>query len=94
MKVKELMKRDTVIAEHTAKIDAILAKEVDDLSISELAFIKRVSAGSITTMKKQGASNEKILRTSQNHGMSDLDKVKLYLKSLPETERKTLIASL
>lgn len=94
MQVNAILNRETVIAEHTAKIDAILAKDVDSLSISELAFIKRVSAGSITTMKKQGASNEKILRTTQNHGLSDLDKVKLYLKTLPEHERTALMASL
>lgn len=94
MKVAEILKRDEVVREHTAKIDAIMAKEVDALSISELSFIKRVSAGSITTMKKQGAPNEKILRTTQHHGLSDLDKVKLYLKALPEHERKLVLESL
>ena len=91
MKVSEILTRETVIKEHTAKIDSILEKDVDSLSISELSFIKRVSSGSVTTMKKQGASNEKILRTTQNHGMSDLDKVKLFLKALPEDERRALI---
>lgn len=91
MKVNAILSLETTIQEHTAKIRAIMEREVDTLSISELAFIKRVSAGSITTMKKAGASNEKILRTAQNHGMTTKEKVMMYLKSLSEEERRTLL---
>lgn len=94
MKTKEILARQNIINEHEKRIDEILEKEVNDLSISELSFIKGVSSGSITTMKKNGASNEKILRTKQHSAMSDAEKTLLYLQSLSDTQLATFLDQL
>ena len=94
MKLKELLNLDDVIAKHTDKLRMLAEKEINELSISEMAFIKMVSSGSITTMKKNGATNERILVTEKNVGLSSNTKVKLYLKSLAPEKLAKLIADL
>ena len=82
MKLKALVNLDDVIYQHKVKLLKLAEKEVGDLSISEMAFIKMVSSGSITTMKKNGALNSRILTTEKKEGLSQEEKVKRYLKSL------------
>lgn len=91
MKLRELLNIDYVIAQHTDRLRKLTEKEVDDLSISEMAFIKMVSSGSITTMKKNGATNARILTTEKNEGLSQQEKVKRYLKSLAPNDLKALL---
>ena len=94
MRMKELLDINYLIAQHEAKLMKLADKEVGDLSISEMAFIKMVSSGSITTMKKNGATNSRILVTEKKEGMSKEEKVKHYLKSLSQTELQMLIDGL
>lgn len=95
MKLKELMDIESVIAKHTAKLNELAELDVKSLSISDLSFIKAVSAGSITSMRKFGASNEEILCTSQRRtSQNDKMKVKSYLRNLPTDELMALLDSL
>ena len=91
MRMKELLDINYLIAQHEAKLMKLADKEVGDLSISEMAFIKMVSSGSITTMKKNGATNARILATEKKECMSKEEKVKRYLKSLSQAELETLL---
>ena len=94
MKLNEIMDIEHVIAKHTIQLKKLAEKEVDDLSISEMAFIKIVSSGSITTMKKNGASNERILVTDKKTPLSNDEKIKLYLKSLSPDHLAALLDNL
>ena len=94
MKLRELVDLNDVIYQHKAKLLKLAEKEVDDLSISEMAFIKMVSSGSITTMKKAGAPNGKILVTKQKETLSKEEKVKRYLKSLSPDNLAALLDNL
>ena len=91
MKLRELLNIESVIAKHTDKLRKLTEKDVNDLSISEMAFIKMVSSGSITTMKKNGATNARILTTEKNEGLSNEEKVKRYLKSMAPEDLKALL---
>ena len=91
MKLRELLNIESVIAKHTDKLRKLTEKDVNDLSISELAFIKMVSSGSITAMKKNGATNARILTTEKNEGLSNEEKVKRYLKSMAPEDLKALL---
>ena len=94
MKLREFLDISEVIGNHQAKLLTLAEKEVGDLSISEMAFIKMVSSGSITTMKKSGATNGRILMTEKKVALSKEEKVKRYLKSLPQTDLVALLDSL
>lgn len=94
MKLKELMDIESVIAKHTDKLKMLSDMDIDKLSISELAFIKIVSSGSITAMKKHGASNQRILMTEKSATLSDGAKVKMFLKSLTSEKLAELLAEL
>ena len=91
MKLRELLDISYTIAQHEAKLMKLAEKEIEDLSISEMAFIKMVSSGSITTMKKTGATNSRILSTEKKVALSKEEKVKRYLKSLSQDELDTLL---
>ena len=65
MRLREFLDISEVVGNHQNKLLRLAEKEVGDLSISELAFIKMVSSGSITTMKKSGATNSRILMTEK-----------------------------
>lgn len=91
MKLRELLNIDYVIAQHTDRLRKLTEKDVEDLSISEMAFIKMVSSGSITTMKKNGATNARILTIEKHEGLSQQEKVKRYLKSLAPDDLKALL---
>ena len=90
MKLRELLNIESVIANHTDKLRKLTEKDVADLSISEMAFIKMVSSGSITAMKKNGATNARILTTEKNEGLSQEEKVKRYLKAMAPEDLKAL----
>ena len=94
MKLQELLSIEYVIAQHTAKLRKLAGKDVCDLSISEMAFIKMVSSGSITTMKKNGATNAHILTTEKKEALSKEEKVKRYLKSLAPENLAALLDNL
>lgn len=89
--MKELLDINYLIAQHEAKLIKLAEKEVGDLSISEMAFIKMVSSGSITTMKKAGATNGRILMTEKKVALSQEEKVKRYLKSLSQADLTALL---
>ena len=91
MKLREILDIAEVIGNHQAKLLTLAEKEVGDLSISEMAFIKMVSSGSITTMKKNGATNGRILMTEKKVSLSKEEKVKRYLKSLSQADLTALL---
>lgn len=91
MKLRELLDIANVIGNHQAKLLTLAEKEVGDLSIAEMAFIKMVSSGSITTMKKNGATNGRILMTEKKVALSKEEKVKRYLKSLSQDDLAALL---
>ena len=91
MKLREILDIAEVIGNHQAKLLTLAEKEVGDLSISEMAFIKMVSSGSITTMKKAGATNGRILMTEKKVSLSKEEKVKRYLKSLSQADLTALL---
>ena len=91
MKLKELLELDNIIDQHKTKLLTLAEKEVEDLSISEMAFIKMVSSGSITTMMKKGATNCRILLTEKHETLSADEKVKRYLKSLSQDALAALL---
>lgn len=94
MKLNALVSITYLIEQHKAKLEKLGEKEIENLSISELAFIKMVSSGSITTMKKHGARNDRILLTEKKETVSKEEKIKRYLKSLPSDKLMTLIDSI
>lgn len=91
MKLKELVELNDIIYRHKVKLLKLAEKEVSDLSISEMAFIKMVSSGSITTMKKNGTPNGRILITKKRVALSKEEKVKRYLKSLAPDQLSALL---
>ena len=94
MKLREFLDIADVIAKHQVKLLKLAEKEIGDLSISEMAFIKMVSSGSITTMKKSGATNGRILMTEKKVAVSKEEKVKRYLKSLDKDDLAALLDGL
>ena len=94
MRLREFLDIAEVIGNHQAKLLKLAEKEVGDLSISEMAFIKMVSSGSITTMKKNGATNSRILMTEKKVALSQEEKVKRYLKSLAKDDLTALLDGL
>lgn len=94
MKLRELLDIAYIIGQHQAKLLTLAEKEVGDLSISEMAFIKMVSSGSITTMRKNGATNGHILATEKKVTVSKQEKVKRYLQSLSQPDLAALLDGL
>ena len=91
MKLREFLDIAEVIGNHQDKLLKLAEKEVGDLSISEMAFIKMVSSGSITTMKKNGATNGRILMTEKKVALSQEEKVKRYLNSLSQDDLAAML---
>ena len=94
MKLREFLDIADVIGKHQEKLLRLAEKDVGDLSISEMAFIKMVSSGSITTMKKNGATNGRILMTEKKVALSKNEKVKRYLQSLSQPDLAALLDGL
>ena len=93
MKIRELLDLAAVNEQQKARLLMLAEKEVEDLSISEMAFIKMVSSGSITTMKKKGVTNCRILLPEKKKTLSADEKVKRYLKSLAPDQLTALLES-
>ena len=89
MKVKELINIENIKKAHNDELNRLATIDVNNLSNSDLCFIKMVSASSISTMKKAGRDNKYILTHGpENTGVST-GTVKKYLCGLDEA---TLLA--
>lgn len=84
MKVKELIDIENIKNNHNKELDRLADIEVDNLSNSDLCFIKMVSSSSISTMKKAGRNNEYILTHGPDNKGASTDTIKKYLGGLDE----------
>ena len=89
MKLNELINIEEIKNIHNQELDRLGEIEVDNLSNSNLGFIKNVSASSISTMKKAGRDNEYILTHGPDNKGVSTESVKKYLGGLDEA---TLLA--
>lgn len=89
MTVNELINIETIKDNHNKELDRLSNIEVNNLSNSDLCFIKMVSASSISTMKKAGRDNEYILTHGPDNKGVSTETVKKYLGGLDEA---TLLA--
>jgi hypothetical protein len=89
MKVNELIDIENIKNNHNNELDRLSNIDVDNLSNSDLCFIKMVSASSISTMKKAGRDNEYILTHGPDNKGVSTETVKKYLVGLDEA---TLLA--
>lgn len=84
MKLNELINIEEIKNIHNQELDRLGEIEVDNLSNSNLGFIKNVSASSISTMKKTGRDNEYILTHGPDNKGVSTETVKKYLGGLDE----------
>lgn len=89
MKLKEIVDINEIKNIHNQELDRLGDIEVNNLSNSNLGFIKNVSASSISTMKKAGRDNEYILTHGPDNKGVSTETVKKYLGGLDEA---TLLA--
>lgn len=89
MKLNELIDIEDIKKIHIEELERLGDIEVDNLSNSNLGFIKNVSASSISTMKKAGRDNEYILTHGPDNKGVSTETVKKYLGGLDEA---TLLA--
>lgn len=89
MKLKEIVDINEIKNIHNQELDRLGDIEVNNLSNSNLGFIKNVSASSISTMKKAGRDNEYILTHGPDNKGVSTEMVKKYLGGLDEA---TLLA--
>ena len=84
MKLKEIINIKDIKNIHNQEIDRLSEIDIDNLSNSNLGFIKNVSASSISTMKKAGRDNEYILTHGPDNKGVSTETVKKYLGGLDE----------
>lgn len=84
MKLKEIVDINEIKNIHNQELDRLGDIEVNNLSNSNLGFIKNVSASSISTMKKAGRDNEYILTHGPDNKGVSTETVKKYLGGLDE----------
>lgn len=89
MRLKEIINIDEIKNIHNQELERLGDIEVNNLSNSNLGFIKNVSASSISTMKKAGRDNEYILTHGPDNKGVSTETVKKYLGGLDEA---TLLA--
>lgn len=89
MKLKEIINIEDIKNLHNQEIERLSELDIDNLSNSNLGFIKNVSASSISTMKKAGHDNEYILTHGPDNKGVSAETVKKYLGGLDEA---TLLA--
>lgn len=89
MKLKELINIEEIKNLHNQELDRLSDIDIENLSNSNLGFIKNVSASSISTMKKAGRDNEYILTHGPDNKGVSTETVKKYLGGLDEA---TLLA--
>ena len=88
MKLHQVVSISNLVYEYEQYLHSICEAEVEDLSNSDLSFIKLVAPSSISTMKKRGRSNLYILTHSQKEvsERSKREKVKKLLSSFDRDE--------
>ena len=88
MKLNQVLSIDNLVYEYKQYIRSISEAEIEDLSNSDLSFIKLVAPSSISTMKKKGRNNLYILTHSQKEvsKKSKKEKVKKLLSSFDRDE--------
>lgn len=88
MKLNQVLSIDNLVCEYEKYIRSISETEIEDLSNSDLSFIKLVAPSSISTMKKKGRNNFYILTHSQKEVSvnSKREKVKKLLSSFDRDE--------
>ena len=88
MKLNQVLSIDNLVYEYEQYIRSISKAEIEDLSNSDLSFIKLVAPSSISTMKKKGRNNLYILTHSQKEvsKKSKKEKVKKLLSSFDRDE--------
>ena len=84
MKLNEFINIEEIKNLHNQELARLGEIEVDNLSNSNLGFIKNVSASSISTMKKAGRDNEYILTHGPDNKGVSTESVKKYLGGLDE----------
>lgn len=84
MKLNEIIDIEEIKNLHIKELERLGDIEVDNLSNSNLGFIKNVSASSISTMKKAGRDNEYILTHGPDNKGVSTETVKKYLGGLDE----------
>jgi hypothetical protein len=89
MKLKEIINIEDIKNLHIQEIERLSEIDINNLSNSNLGFIKNVSASSISTMKKAGRDNEYILTHGPDNKGVSTETVKKYLGGLDEA---TLLA--
>lgn len=89
MRLKDIIDINEIKNIHNQELERLGDIEVNNLSNSNLGFIKNVSASSISTMKKAGRDNEYILTHGPDNKGVSTETVKKYLGELDEA---TLLA--
>ena len=84
MKLKDIINIEDIKNLHIQEIERLSEIDIDNLSNSNLGFIKNVSASSISTMKKAGRDNEYILTHGPDNKGVSTETVKKYLGGLDE----------
>lgn len=84
MKLKDIINIEDIKNLHNQEIDRLADIEINNLSQSNLSFIKNVSLSSIHTMIKAGRDNEYILTHGPDNKGVSTELVKKYLGGLDE----------
>lgn len=90
MKLSSLIDLDRTVNVYREYIQSILDSEIENLSNSDLSFIKLVAPSSISTMKKRGKNNLYILTHSQKE-VSEAAKMKKAQKLLSSMSKDDLM---
>ena len=90
MKLSSLIDLDRTVNVYREYIQSILDSEIENLSNSDLSFIKLVAPSSISTMKKRGKNNLYILTHSQKE-VSESAKMKKAQKLLSSMSKDDLM---
>ena len=90
MKLASLIDLDGTVNGYREYIQSILDTDIEDLSNSDLSFIKLVAPSSISTMKKKGRSNLYIL-THSRRVVSENSKKEKAKKLLSSFDRDELL---
>lgn len=95
MKLKDIRFEEDLVERYKKYIDSLLDTEIDDLSNSDLSFIKLVAPSSIHSMKKKGKLNLYILTHSQKEVSenSKKEKAKKLLSSMSREELLNFLSS-
>ena len=90
MKLNQVLSISNLVYEYEKYIRSISETEIEELSNSDLSFIKLVAPSSISTMKKKGRNNFYILTHSQKE-VSENSKREKAKKLLSSFDREELL---